>query len=59
MMRFDEFVAWRDAAGFGQGTRAPRYVDWTRIIVWTTLGIVGVGLVGGLFVAANSISSIG
>lgn len=44
-MRFDEFVAWSDAAGFGDGQRAPRYIDWARIIVWSSLGIVVVGLV--------------
>ena len=43
-MRFDEFVAWTDAAGFGTGARAPRYVDWARIIVWSALGVVVVGL---------------
>ncbi|WP_082561599.1 DnaJ domain-containing protein [Microbacterium sp. Root61] len=46
-MRFDEFVAWTDAAGFGTGVRSPRHVDWTRIIVWSTLGLVIVGLVAG------------
>lgn len=54
-MRFDEFVAWMDAAGFGAGTRSPRYVDWTRIVVWTTLGLVVVALVGGMILAASSI----
>ncbi|WP_137843738.1 DnaJ domain-containing protein [Microbacterium sp. 2FI] len=54
-MRFDEFVAWTDAAGFGQGARSPRYVDWTRIIVWTALGLVVAALVGGMTLAANSI----
>jgi hypothetical protein len=58
-MRFDEFVAWTDAAGFGPGARSPRYVDWTRIIVWTTLALVVAALVGGMIFAANSISSIG
>jgi hypothetical protein len=54
-MRFDEFVAWTDAAGFGPGARTPRYVDWTRIIVWAALGLVVVALVGGMVLAANSI----
>lgn len=43
-MRFDEFVAWADAAGFGVGTRSPRYIDWTRILVWSSLGLVVIGL---------------
>ena len=51
-MRFDEFTAWTDSAGFGTGIRSPRYVDWTRIIVWSSLGIVVGGLVGvGIFLA--------
>jgi hypothetical protein len=54
-MRFDEFVAWTDAAGFGPGVRSPRYVDWTRVIVWSTLGLVVVALVGGTIIAVNSI----
>lgn len=32
-MRFDEVVAWTDAADFSAGTRSRRYIDWTRIIV--------------------------
>lgn len=54
-MRFDEFVAWSDAAGFGAGTRSRRYVDWTRIIVWSTLGVLIAGLVGGAIIYANLI----
>lgn len=54
-MRFDEFVAWTDAAGFGTGARSPRYVDWARIIVWTSLGLVVVAFVGGMVLAATSI----
>lgn len=37
-LRFDEFVAWSDAAGFGQGQRSKRWVDRTRIVVWSSLG---------------------
>lgn len=47
-MRFDEFVAWTDAAGFSVGQRSRRYIDWPRIIVRSTLGV----LVGGLAVAS-------
>lgn len=54
-MRFDEFVAWTDAAGFGAGTRSRRYVDWTRIIVWSTLGFLIAGLIGGATIYANLI----
>lgn len=49
-MRFDEFVAWTDAAGFGPGTRSPRYIDWTRIVVWSSLGVLIAGFVGGALV---------
>jgi|GEM_PF-1938237 len=34
------FVAFTDAAGFGIGQRTRRTTDWTRIIVWSTLGLV-------------------
>jgi uncharacterized membrane protein YjjP (DUF1212 family) len=54
-MRFDEFVAWTDAAGFGPGVRSPRYVDWTRVIVWSILGLVVIALVGGTIIAVSSI----
>jgi DnaJ-class molecular chaperone len=54
-MRFDEFVAWTDAAGFGSGARSPRYVDWARIIVWSTLGVLILGVVGGWILAATTI----
>lgn len=54
-MRFDEFVAWADAAGFGAGTRSRRYIDWTRIIVWSALGLLIVGLAGGATIYANLI----
>jgi hypothetical protein len=47
-MRYDEFVAWVDAAGFGSGTRSPRYVDWARIIVWSCLGVILLGLAGAI-----------
>lgn len=47
-MRFDEFVAWTDAAGFGPGTRAPRYVDWARIVAWSSLGVIVVAVGGAL-----------
>lgn len=54
-MRFDEFVAWTDAAGFGAGTRSGRYIDWARIIVWSSLGLLIAGLVGGAIIYANLI----
>jgi hypothetical protein len=46
-MRFDEFVAWADAAGFGAGSRSSRYVDWVRIIAWSSLLAVTLAIVGG------------
>lgn len=54
-MRFDEFVTWTDTAGFGAGTRTPRYIDWARIIVWSSLGLLVVGLVTGAIIYANLI----
>lgn len=54
-MRFGEVVAWTDAAGFGAGTRSCRYIDWARIIVWSSLGLLIVGLVGGAIIYANLI----
>lgn len=52
-MRFDEFVAWTDAAGFGAGARSRGYIDWTRIVVWSALGVLVAGSVGGAFVYAS------
>jgi len=53
-MRFDEFTAWTDSAGFGTGVRSPRYVDWTRIVVWSSLGIVVGGVIGvGVFLTST------
>lgn len=54
-MRFDEFVAWTDTAGFGAGIRSPRYIDWTRIIVWSSLGLLVVGLLAAGIIYANLI----
>jgi hypothetical protein len=54
-MRFDEFVAWTDAAGFGAGKRSPRYIDWTRIIVWSSLALVVAALVGGGIYFASAV----
>jgi hypothetical protein len=51
-MRFDEFVAWTDAAGFGPGVRSPLFVDWTRIIVWSTLGVIIAGVIGAMLYLA-------
>jgi hypothetical protein len=52
-MRFEEFVAWMDAAGFGTGSRSPRYVDWVRITVWSTLGVVVAGFGSAIAYALN------
>jgi hypothetical protein len=54
-MRFDEFLVWTDTAGFGAGTRSPRYIDWTRIIVWSSLGLLVVGLLAAGIIYANLI----
>ena len=45
-MRFEEFVAFTDAAGFGIGQRTRRTTDWTRIIVWSMLGLMASAVVG-------------
>lgn len=50
-IRFDEFVRAADAAGFGPGRRTRRWIDWPRIVAWSTVGtlvalVAGVGLVG-------------
>jgi hypothetical protein len=45
-MRFDEFVAWWDAAGFGPGHRSPLAVDWPRIAAWAALA-AGAAAIGG------------
>lgn len=42
-MRFDEFVAWWDAAGFGPGHRSPLAVEWPRIAAWAALATVAIG----------------
>ncbi len=38
-MRFDEFVTWSDAAGFGAGLRSKFPRDWVRIVVWPTVAV--------------------
>jgi len=37
-VRFDEFVRAADAAGFGPGIRTRRWIDWPRVIAWSTVG---------------------
>jgi hypothetical protein len=54
-MRFDEFVAWTDSAGFGVGTRSPRHTDWARIVVWSSLGILVIGLIAAGIIYATLI----
>jgi hypothetical protein len=38
-MRFDEFVAWSDAAGFGAGLRTAFPRDWARVVAWSVVGL--------------------
>lgn len=45
-LRFEEFVKAQDAEGFGPGLRSRRPVDVARIVVWSGLGVVILGLVG-------------
>ncbi|BDV31255.1 hypothetical protein [Microbacterium terricola] len=51
-VRFDEFVRAADAAGFGPGIRTRRWIDWPRIIAWSTVGALVALVVGGSYVAA-------
>ena len=51
-IRFDDFVRATDAAGFGPGTRTRRWIDWPRIVAWSTVGALAVLIVGGSYVAA-------
>ena len=43
-MRFEEFVVFSDAAGFGVGQRPRPYTDWPQIIAWSTVGTLVCGL---------------
>lgn len=51
-VRFDEFVRAADAAGFGPGKRTRRWIDWPRIVAWSTVGTLVALVVGGGFVVA-------
>lgn len=51
-IRFDEFVRASDAAGFGPGTRTRRWIDWPRVVAWSSVGALAVLIVGGSYVAA-------
>ncbi|WP_431805247.1 J domain-containing protein [Microbacterium sp. bgisy203] len=51
-VRFDDFVRAADAAGFGPGIRTRRWIDWPRIIAWSTVGTLVALVVGGGYVAA-------
>lgn len=51
-VRFDEFVRAADAAGFGPGTRTRRWIDWPRVIAWSTVGTLVVLVAGGGLTAA-------
>ncbi len=54
-LRFDEFIAWTDAAGFRDGVRSRPYVDWTRLTVWSLLGLLVAAVVGGGVVLSVSV----
>lgn len=47
-MRFDEFVAWWDAAGFGPGHRSPFKAAWSRIAAWAAVGGSVIAIAGAL-----------
>lgn len=52
-IRFDEFVRAADAAGFGPGARTRRWVDWPRIVAWSTVGVAVAVVIGGSYVVTN------
>jgi len=52
-MRFDEFVAFTDAAGFSVGKRSGRYIDWARIIAWSTVGALAASVAVGVVLASQ------
>ena len=51
-VRFQDFVRAADAAGFGPGVRTRRWIDWPRIIAWSTVGTLVALVVGGSYIAA-------
>lgn len=51
-IRFDDFVRASDAAGFGPGTRTRRWIDWPRVVAWSSVGALAVVIIGGSYVAA-------
>lgn len=46
-VRFDDFVRAADAAGFGDGERTRRWIDWPRVIAWSFIGGATVAIFGG------------
>ncbi len=51
-VRFDEFVRAADATGFGPGARTRRWIDWPRVIAWSTVGALVALMVGGVCFSA-------
>ncbi|WP_448237116.1 DnaJ domain-containing protein [Microbacterium paulum] len=51
-IRFDEFVRASDAAGFGDGKRTRRLIDWPRVIAWSTVAAAAALVFGGSYVVA-------
>jgi len=49
-MRFADFVAWTDAAGFGVGARSPQHIDWARIVSRSVTAVMILGAVAGAVV---------
>jgi DnaJ-class molecular chaperone len=52
-MRFEEFVAFTDAAGFGPGRRTKRWIDWTRVVAWSVVGLLTAGVAVAAAVASR------
>lgn len=56
-MRFEEFVTWSDAAAFSGNSTVRPWIDWTRIIVWSSLGIVIAAFTGAIAFAYATLSA--
>lgn len=50
-IRFEDFVRASDAEGFGPGLRTRRWIDWPRVVAWSTVGALVALIVGGSYVA--------
>lgn len=51
-IRFEDFVRASDAEGFGPGKRTRRFIDWPRVVAWSSVGALAAVIVGGSYIAA-------